>query len=208
MIDLLHSLYQAHCVILGDSVALRSLDRAAHYDLINTPCFQKLLSEEAENLASFLSKILSPFFSRDGEESENNLFETWSEDELTWKERRERMVGMFKKSLTMKSNSLLTPEIYELINYPPGTLFNPSSMEIYGEIDFMTDEGSVVQHCMHVAIQAIPREPVKEEASVDEATVQPKNFKIVNDGEMSEATSAIILVKAVVVLIGMDDKES
>lgn len=190
---------------LGDCAALRNLDLAAHYDLINTPRFQKLLNEEAENLAASLSKTLSPFFPRDAEESDNNLFETWCEDELTWKERREHMVDMFNGSLTMKSNSLLTPERYELTNYSNGSLFDPSSMKIDGgQVDVLAG-GSKVKHCLHVAIKAIAGEAVKDGCSIDEAIVQSKNFTHVNSGQNSGASSATILVKAVVVVGGPEE---
>jgi hypothetical protein len=38
------------------------------------------MNKEAEDLAASLSKTLAPFFARNAEESEENVFETWG----TW----------------------------------------------------------------------------------------------------------------------------
>ena len=105
---------------------------------------------EAENLATSLSKTLAPFFARNAEESEENVFETWGEEESVWKARRMRLVAIFKESLKLKADSLLTPERYELIPYAPSTVFDPATMDVEtidgAPVDTPTGEGHRVEH--------------------------------------------------------------
>ncbi|CAG8959267.1 hypothetical protein HYFRA_00012625 [Hymenoscyphus fraxineus] len=184
-------------LIQGDSIALHNLDLASHYDLIQKPRFQTLLNENAESLTTSLSKTLSPLFPRDTEDSENNLFETWGQDTETWTGRRERMIDIFRASLVMKSHSVLTPGRYELIRYPPDSLFDPLSMEIDGG-SMDVGEGQRVKLCLHVAIQVLPTEEVKDGDAVEKAIVQSKNFTCVSESD--RLNSGIVLVKAVIVL--------
>ena len=113
---------------------------------------------EAEKLATSLSKTLAPFFARNAEESEENVFETWGEEESVWKARRKRLVAIFKDSLKLKADSLLTPKRYKLIHYAPSTVFDLTTMDVEtidgAPIDAQASEGYRVEHCLHVVIQA------------------------------------------------------
>jgi hypothetical protein len=199
------------CIFTSDSlctldgaVALRNLDLASHHALINAPRFHKVIDTTAESLATSLSKTLAPFFARNAEESEENVFETWGEEESVWKARRKRLVDIFKDSLMLKANSLLTPEQYELIRYAPSTIFDPATMDVEtidgAPVDAQAGEGYRVEHCLHVAILAYTRETVKDTDPVSKATIQTKNFTRGGPTRLSGATTPTVLAKAVVVL--------
>jgi hypothetical protein len=163
-----------------------------------------MMDKEAENLATSLSKTLAPFFARNAEESEENVFETWGEEESVWKARRKRLVAIFKDSLELKADSLLTPERYELIHYAPGTIFDPATMDVEtidgALVDAPAGEGHKVEHCLHVAILAYTRETVKDTDPVAKATIQSKNFTRGDATRPPGVTAPTVLVKAVVVL--------
>jgi hypothetical protein len=163
-----------------------------------------VIDTTAESLATSLSKTLAPFFARNAEESEENVFETWGEEESVWKARRKRLVDIFKDSLMLKANSLLTPEQYELIRYAPSTIFDPATMDVEtidgAPVDAQAGEGYRVEHCLHVAILAYTRETVKDTDPVSKATIQTKNFTRGGPTRLSGATTPTVLAKAVVVL--------
>jgi hypothetical protein len=172
--------------------------------LINAPRFHKLVDKEAEDLAASLSKTLAPFFARNVEESEENVFETWGEEESVWKARQQRLIAIFKNALKMKADSLLTPERYELVYYAPGTVFDPETMDVEtidgAPVDTPTGEGHRVEHCLHVAIRAFTRETVKDSDPISKATIQSKNFTRGDATGPSGGTAPTVLAKAVVVL--------
>ena len=172
--------------------------------MINAPRFHKLIDKEAEDLAASLSKTLAPFFARKAEESEENVFETWGEEESVWKARRQRLIAIFKNALKIKAGSLLTPERYELVYYAPGAVFDPATMDVEtidgAPVDSPAGEGHRVEHCLHVAIQAFTRETVKDTDPVSKATIQSKNFTQGDATRPSGGTAPTVLAKAVVVL--------
>ncbi|CZR58312.1 uncharacterized protein PAC_08204 [Phialocephala subalpina] len=157
------------------AVALRNLELASYNALINAPRFHKLMDKEAEDLAASLSKALAPFFARKAEESEENLLETWGEEES-----------------------------YELVYYAPGTVFDPATMDAEtidgAPVDTPAGEGHKVEYCLHVAIQAFTRETVKDTDPVSKATIQSKNFTQGDATRPSGGTAPTVLAKAVVVL--------
>jgi hypothetical protein len=158
----------------------------------------------AESLATSLSKTLAPFFTRNAEESEENVFETWGEEESVWKARRKRLIAIFKDSLMLKANSLLTPEQYELIRYAPNTVFDPATMDVEtidgAPVNAQAGGGYRVEHCLHVAILAYTRETVKDTDPVSKATIQTKNFTRGEPTRSSGVPTPTVLAKAVVVL--------
>lgn len=162
------------------------------------------MDKEAEDLAASLSKTLAPFFAREAEESEENAFETWGEEESVWKARRQRLIAIFKDVMKMKADSLLTPERYELVYYAPGTVFDPATMNVEtidgAPVDTPAGEGHKVEHCLHVAIRAFTRNTVKDTDPISEARVQSKNFTHGDSTRPSEGTAPTVLAKAVVVL--------
>ena len=162
------------------------------------------MDKEAEDLAASLSKTLAPFFARNVEESEENVFETWGEEESVWKARQQRLIAIFKNALKMKADSLLTPERYELVYYAPGTVFDPETMDVEtidgAPVDTPTGEGHRVEHCLHVAIRAFTRETVKDSDPISKATIQSKNFTRGDATGPSGGTAPTVLAKAVVVL--------
>ena len=171
-----------------------------------------MMDTEAENLATSLSKTLAPFFARNAEESEENVFETWGEEESVWKARQKRLVAIFKESLKLKANSLLTPERYELIHYAPGTIFDSATMDVEtidgAPVEAKVGEGHRVEHCLHVAIQAYTRETVKDTDPVSKATVQSKNFTRGDAIRPLGVSTPIVLAKAVVVLRKQADDDA
>jgi hypothetical protein len=171
-----------------------------------------MMDKEAEDLATSLSKTLAPFFARNAKESEENVFETWGEEESVWKARRKRLVAIFKDSLKLKADSLLTPERYELIHYVPGTVFDPATMDVEtidgAPVDALASEGYRVEHCLHVAIQAYTRETVKDTDPVSKATIQSKNFTRGDATRPSGVTAPTVLAKAVVVLRKQADDDA
>jgi hypothetical protein len=202
---LMHYFFTSNLLrILDGAVALRNLDLASHHALINTQRVRKMIDTEAESLAASLSKTLAPFFSRNAKESEENIFETWDEEESVWKTRRGRLVAIFKDSLKLKADSLLTPERYELIHYAPGTVFDRATMDVEtidgASVDAPAGEGHRVEHCLHVAIQAYTRETVKDTDPVSRATIQSKNFTRGDATRPLGVAAATVLAKAVVVL--------
>lgn len=155
-------------------------------------------------MANSLSKILAPFFARNVEDSEENGFETWGEEESVWKARRSRLVAIFVDSLRLKANSLLTPERYELIRCASGCAFDPATMDVETidgvPIDAQADEDGSVEHCVHVAILSYTREAVKDTDPVSKATIQTRNFTRGEAPCGSGSTAPTVLAKAVVIL--------
>jgi len=201
------SLFSTHREVIGaqdGAVALRNLELASHHRLINAPRFHNLMDKEAEDLAASLSKTLAPFFTRNAEESEENVFETWGEEESVWKARRQRLIIIFKHALKMKADSLLTPEWYELVYYAPDTVFEPATMDVEtidgAPVDTPAEEGHTVEHCVHVAIQAFTRETLKDTDPISKATIQSKNFTRRDATQPSGGTAPTVVAKAVVVL--------
>ncbi|KAM3149919.1 hypothetical protein ABEW05_009780 [Botrytis cinerea] len=187
------------------ALALRNLELASHHTLIHRPRFQMLMDKEAEDLADSLSQTIAPLFSKNTEESEENVFETWGEEESVWKARRQQLVVLFRHALEIKAHAVLTPERYELVNYVSGTIFNPQTMDvemIEAPTKSPTREDRVVEHCLHVAIQALTEEAVKDTDPVSRATIQYKNFTRKRSAEPSRKIDVepVILAKAVVVL--------
>lgn len=162
------------------------------------------MDKEAEDLATSLSKTLAPLFSRNAAESEENVFETWAEEASVWKARRQRLIAIFKDALKMKANSMLTPELYELVYYEPGTVFDPATMDVEtidgAPVVTPIGEGHKVEHCLHVAIQAFTREPLTDTDPISKATIQSKTFTRRHATQHSGGTSSTVLVKAVVTL--------
>jgi hypothetical protein len=171
-----------------------------------------MMDKDAEDLATSLSKTLAPFFARNADESEENVFETWGEEESVWKARRKQLVAIFKDSLKLKADSLLTPERYELICYVPGTVFDPATMDVETidgvPVDAPAGEGHRVEHCLHVVIQAYTRETVKDMDPVSKATIQSKNFTRGDVTRPLGVTASTVLAKAVVVLRKQADENT
>jgi hypothetical protein len=163
-----------------------------------------VVDQTAEELATSLSKTLSPFFPRISEESDDNGFETWGEEASVWEFRKQRLIAIFKYALEIKADSLLTPERYELIYHPPGTFFDPARMEVEtidgAPAEIPAGEGHRVEHCLHPAIEAITGDTVKDADPVPKATIQYKNFRRRDATQALEGMVSIVLAKAVVVL--------
>lgn len=186
------------------AIALRNLELASYYALINSPQFKRLVEAEAEELAASLSRTLAPLFPRNAEESEENVFETWGEEESVWKARQERLVDIYSVALKLKADSLLTPERYELVYYPPGSVFNPATMKVEtidgAPVERPAGKHHRVQHCVHVSIQAFTREAVEDSDPISEATIESENFTIGAAVRPAGSPVPFVLVKAVVVL--------
>ncbi|TGO56251.1 hypothetical protein BCON_0080g00080 [Botryotinia convoluta] len=187
------------------AIALKNLELASHHELITHPRFQILMIKEAEDLADSISHTIAPLFSKNTGESEENVFETWGEEESVWKARRQQLIALFRHALEIKAHAVLTPERYELVNYVPGTMFNPQTMEvevIEAPTKSPTKEGRIVEHCLHVAIQAFTEEAVKNTDPVSQATIQYKKFtrKLIAEPSKKIGLEPVILAKAIVVL--------
>ncbi|TGO25011.1 hypothetical protein BPAE_0089g00150 [Botrytis paeoniae] len=192
------------CVPDG-AIALKNLELVSHHELINHPRFQILMIKEAEDLADSLSHTIAPLFPKNTEESEENVFETWGEEEGVWKARRQQLIALFRHAMEIKAYAVLTPERYELVNYVPGTIFNPQTMEvevIEAPTKSPTKEGRIVEHCLHVAIQAFTEKAVKDTDPVSQATIQYKKFtrKLIAESSKKIGLEPVILAKAIVVL--------
>ncbi|KAF5871500.1 uncharacterized protein Bfra_008018 [Botrytis fragariae] len=187
------------------AIALKNLELASHYELINHPRFHILMIKEAEDLADSLSQTIAPLFPKNPEESEENVFETWGEEKSVWKARRQQLIALFRHALEIKAHAVLTPERYELVNYVPGTMFNPQTMDvemIETPTKSPSKEGHIVEHCLHVAIQAFTEEAVKDTDPVSQATIQYKKFtrKLTAEPLKKIGLEPVILAKAIVVL--------
>ncbi len=162
------------------------------------------MNSEAEDLAASLSQTLAPFFARNDEASEENVFETWGEEESVWKARQQRLITIFKDALKMKADSLLTPERYELVYYAPGSAFDPATMDVEtidgAPVHTPAGKSYRVEHCVHVAIQAFTREIVNDADPVSKITIQSRNFTRGDALQSSGKTEPTVLAKAVVVL--------
>lgn len=162
------------------------------------------MKKEAEDLADSLSQTIAPLFPKNTE-SEENVFETWGEEENVWKVRRKQLIAIFRHALEIKAHAVLTPERYELVNYGPGTMFDPLTMDfevIEAPTESPTGEDRIVKHCLHVAIQAYTEEAVKDTDSVSQAKIQHKKFthKLTTEPSSEIGLGPVILAKAIVVL--------
>lgn len=155
-------------------------------------------------MATSLSKTLASFFPRNAEDSEKNAFETWGEEEIIWKVRKERLIAIFLDALKMKAKSIITPERYDLVFFPPGSAFDAETMDVEtidgAPVDSPTSEGYEVDYCLHVAIRASTKEMVRRTDPVSKITIEYRNFTRRDTTISSASPTSILLVKAVVVL--------
>jgi hypothetical protein len=91
---------------------LRWLDLAAYKAHMDTTRFKdERIRGRAMNLASRLSNTLSSLFGKMANE-DGQSFQTWGEDEETWKDREYHYRAFFEHALKMKCNSVVTDETY------------------------------------------------------------------------------------------------
>jgi hypothetical protein len=163
---------------------LRNLDLAACDSLIKDNQLQKqVIPEKAKALAVLLSQTLAPLFS-DNPGSEDELdwdeFATWRDDAEEWKDRRDRLNTMFEIALKLKADSCLNIEDYEMVIYPPGTIFDRETMRAEtreGMLDTVNShEGRAVELCIQAAVFAHARKPLLNNDSVSEAIISATNF--------------------------------
>jgi hypothetical protein len=99
-------------MVKGGWDQLRWLDLTAYKTRMKTKRFRdEQVREKAMILASRLSNILSPLFSKTASE-DGQSFHTWDEDEETWKDRQYHYRALFEHALRMKCSSVLTDETY------------------------------------------------------------------------------------------------
>lgn len=160
-----------------------------------------IIPRKAEKLAKKLSRTLAPFFPSSAPDSAQAAFETWGQDEETWKNRKLRLVDIFETSLKLKADSLLNFERYEMVFVSPGTSFDSSTMDAEtmdgGRIDTVDRRARQVTLCLHPSILAYTSQTAKELGLPSMVTVDSKNFIRRDSNERSGAT---VVTKAVVVL--------
>lgn len=130
---------------------------------------------------------------------------TQDDDEEEWRERRDRLMGMFQQSLTVKAESVLNIEEYEMVIFPPGTQFNKThmSVETMDGMNVNTDElrlnneGYAIQLCIRPAVYAYSKQELHDATSISEATVKSSNFV---RKEKSQRVGVKPIIKALVIL--------
>ena len=187
------------------AVVLRNLDLAARDAMTKNNVFrQQKIPETAKTLAVRLSQALAPLFSDtpgSPQESDWDGFATWRDDREEWMDRRKRFTQMFGFALQTKADSCLNIQDYEMLIYPPGTIFDRRTMEV--EINTglkncaKNHEGRVVELCLEAAVFAHSRQPVSESSSVTDAIATSNNFL---SKSKIERIGILPAVKAVVIL--------
>jgi hypothetical protein len=190
---------------IDGAITVRNLDLAARAALTKSNVFRehKILNT-AKNLAIKLSQTLAPFFSDTPEsvqETDWDGFATWHDDKEEWMDRRKRFAQMFKFALETKADSCLNIQDYEMLIYPPGTIFNKKTMEVETTACVKdtagNHEGRVVQLCLEAAVFAHGRKPLSEDSSAAEAVISSRNFV---QKERKDRVGIEPAVKAVVIL--------
>lgn len=87
---------------------------------------------------------------------------------------------MFQSALETKADSCLNIQDYEMLIYPPGTMFDKKTMEVETS-SCMRDpaknyQGRAVALCMEAAVFAHPRQQLSEDSPISEAIVTSNNF--------------------------------
>jgi hypothetical protein len=168
---------------------------------------QQKIPETAKALAIKLSQTLAPLFSdtpedavEDAAEADWDGFATWRDNKEEWMDRRKRFTQMFKFALETKADSTLNIQDYEMLIYPPGTIFNKKTMEVDTRTcvkdTASNHEGRTVELCIEAAVFAHGRKQLSEDSSIAEA-VTSKNF--VSKAEKDRMKIEPV-VKAVVIL--------
>ena len=196
-----------HCdgrlIFLADgATALRNIDLASHQAVINGPQFRKqTIPDEAEKLAIKLSRTLAPLFCKipEGpEETSWDGFSTWGEGKEQWAKRRVRLVRLFELALSLKAQSCLNIENYEMMVYKPGTEFDKNTMTVETEEGMLDPrgrhEGRIVKVCVEAAVFSYARQGTTEKSTMADSIVSSTNFV------SSKKANGQVVVKAVVVL--------
>jgi hypothetical protein len=192
-------------MISDGAVTLRNLDLAARDAMTKNDVFrQQKIPEAAKHLSIRLSHTLAPLFSDTQgtvEESDWDGFATWRDGKEEWTDRRKRFNQMFRFALETKADSCLNIQDYEMLIYPPGTVFDKRTMEVETsngmKVAVKNYDGRVVGLCLEAAVFAHPRRKLLEDSSIAEAIVTSKNFLSKNKKERVGIEPA---VKAVVIL--------
>jgi hypothetical protein len=187
------------------AATLRNLDLAARDAMTKSSIFrQQKIPAIAKSFAIKISQILAPLFSDTPdrkEEKDWDGFATWRDDKQEWTDRRTRFTQMFKFALETKADSCLNIQDYELVIYPPGTMFDKRTMEVGGGNHIKGDpkayEGRLIDLCIEAAVFAHPRQELSEDSSIAEAIVSSNNF--VRNGK-KDRVGIEPTVKAVVIL--------
>lgn len=171
----------------GD-VALRNLDFAAHASLIEDEFFQRhVIPARASLLADRLIRTLTPLFvnSEVLEDPDDEVIRTWSA-------KRSPLEEAFESALRIKAQATLSKDLFEMVLYSPGTIFDQDAM-----VPESMDGGRAkLSNCTtsRVKVCLLPSLHVYED---DRKLVNLNNFvKRPND----QRSTAIKLTKAVVVL--------
>ncbi|CZR66778.1 uncharacterized protein PAC_16679 [Phialocephala subalpina] len=177
--------YREHISELGGPTVLRNLDLATITALVREGNFQNnTIPLEATRLANRLSVALAPLFEEipivpvqlawDG-------FATWQSSPVDVKNRRDHLTDMFACALKAKAESCLNIEWYEMPIYPPGTKFDPKTMEVQtveGMIDTVRDhKNREVDICVQAALFAHPREDLSDGDDTSACLMSARNFK-------------------------------
>lgn len=112
---------------------------------------------------------------------------------------------MFKAALITKADSYLNTEEYEMLIFPPGTIYDKGTMVVEtadGIRDLSGNHKGRVQLCVEAAVYAYPKRIFDEDGSVDDVVVIRKNFVRKSGWERDGLRP---LVKAVVVLQSGED---
>jgi hypothetical protein len=162
------------------------LDLAAHSSIIKSDLFQKRrISRKAQKLARRLSKALAPFFVKDPnhpKESDLRGFNKWGQKQDEYVERQAYFESICTSALTTKANSILNPEDYQMVIYPPGTEFDKSTMVVENMRGIPQRngnfEGRVVMLCVEAAVFSYPKRELGDDATkfMAEALVDSRNF--------------------------------
>jgi hypothetical protein len=196
--------YSLLTTIVG-TTGLRNLDLAAREISTLSHTFRnEEISDKARELSIRLSWVLAPLFTDPIQHQEDfDGFATWGDDKELSKDRRGRCEQMFRAALRTKADLLLNIEEYQAVMYPPGTLFDESSMmtDTFDGINGGAAHGRSIALCITAAIFRWNRVDVNDDFQISDAIVT-NNFL----GRRRDRASRPV-IKAVVVILP-DEPES
>lgn len=202
--DASHTLrgYREHLLELGGPTVLRNLDLATITTLVREGHFQNnIIPHKATQLANRFSVALAPLFEEvpvipvrlawDG-------FATWQSGPVDVKNRRDHLTDMFACALRAKAESCLNIEWYEMVIYPPGTKFDPKTMEVQtmeGMIDTVRDhKDREVNICVQAALFACPREDLSDVDNISDCVMSGRNFKTQQQRAFEPLMKAVVIL--------------
>lgn len=105
---------------------------------------------------------------------------------------------MFACALRAKAESCLNIEWYEMVIYPPGTKFDPKTMEVQtmeGMIDTARDhKNREVNICVQAALFAHPRRDLSTEEDISDCIISGRNFKAQRERTFEPLMKAVVIL--------------